>query len=263
MNVKSYTFIGTTYLEIVKAFFKAISEFNNITAEGGSSISGGYYEYFTVADQVSASVSYRFCLYALTSNSQLRAGYANVGQTGGSMVAYQDINAGSYSKYKSYGGRLYSHCRIFYDDSNNFIGTTGLYAENFSSPWWFAIVHAIDGTPIWLKQGTGEITTPYDLVNKYSWANLFDEGSDDGQSDDGFSVNNETSDTVYIDVPDYRLPDVYRIYNNTFFYTQNATKVCKGLLYINTEAGQFISLRANIWFKIDNVGVHTTVIYNG
>lgn len=269
INTRAYTFIGNSYQEIVKAFFSAINSYANITMGTVTSTSANCYAYFTVTDSINDQLSYNFCLNAYDSGYTMRAGPAGSGYSGGSMVTYFDINSGSYSKIKSgIAGTnfYYSHCRMFYDENDNFIGSTGLFAENFTSPYWFAIFHKNDGTPIWIKMNANGYNSVYDMSQSPPASNY--EGF---YVETSMSTNQETPDSVYIELQATEqnsqlngfIPDVYAIYNNTFMMRTNNITHVKGLLFINTEMGQFLGLRKNTWLKIENVGENTTVIYNG
>lgn len=269
---KEYTFIGSSYLELAQAYMSAVASYDNVTGEGVT-VNGttNAYEYFTMTDSEDDELTYRFCLNAYTSSYTMRAGPATSGQSGGTVSKYYDINSGSSSKYISYGGKMYSHARFFYTTGNKFVGATGLYGVNYNPVTWFAIFHDNLKKPLWCYlEITGSTTGKHKLYDM-SQANPTGSLYATFYTEESMSINNETPDTVYMDLQgiiksnyiDGFLPDVYAIYNNSFFRLINSYKHVNTLLLINTEAGQFMSLRSNTWLKIDGVGKDTTVVFNG
>ena len=276
INTREYTFIGSTYQEIVRAFFSAIGSYNNITAEGVTASSTNCYEYFTIEDHLNDNLTYRICLNAYDSGYTMRSGPARSSHTGGNMVSYIDINSGSNTKYKSFGGKLYSHCRMFYDGSNNFIGSTGLYGDNYNPVLWFGIFHDDKNTPFYYMVNTSAMSGAnnlYDMTYNPPSASGITIVEDETSSENELSLNNETSDTVYLDRQCYYtystnnvegyLPDVYTLYNNSFYRLVNGKRNVNTLLLVNTEKGQYMGLRPSTWLKIGKVGEHKVVIYNG
>lgn len=262
---KEITLIGANYNEICKAYFSAIASFSNVTGEGVTDASTTVYEYFTVTD---GSYTYRFMLRGITSGEVMRCGTCNAGSTGGNCVTFFNMNNNSYSKTaaaKWYTYALYSHARLFYDENNNFIGASGLYAENYKAPYWFAFFH-YKGKPLW-----------FDSYNMY----LHDMSASTPQffsylvlSDTSLDRNHDEIDSVYMESylieytnmitymteNDLLDEEVYAIYNNAFF--TNTSTIVNGFMYIATEDGNFMMLYSNVWLRIEDIGTKETIIYN-
>lgn len=272
INTREYTFIGNTYAELVQAFFSAIAKYSNMTAEGVYVSSSNVYEYFKMKDTLYPQMQYRLCFNAYMNGYTLRAGPARSNSANGDMVTYTDINSGSHTKYKQYGGKLYSHCRMFYEGEDKFIGSTGLYGDNYDPVLWFGIFHDEREYPVFYKLDTTWLGANelYHMTYLSGWGTIIYEPE---TNTNDLSLNHETSDTVYIEKQCYQqasqnvvvgyLPEVYSIYNNSFYRIINNKRIVNTLLLINTEMGQFLSLRPNVWLKIGTVGEHVTVIYNG
>lgn len=260
LNTKEYTFIGESYFEIVQAYFAAIASYPNVTGDGVTVASTQVLETFTVTD---GELTYKFGLKATVSNQYTQSNpylYAFPYSTETSSTTYQ-ISNNSYSIFKNCiwgSGKKYSHARMFYDANGNFVAASALYAENYTAPSWFAILH-IDNDPtkpVWVR-GRSEL---FDLTVSSSsnpLSSLYIEYS--------MSTNHETAGTVYIEEMtdsngDMKFPDLFILYNNTFY---NYNKTTNGFLFVNTERGQYMRMALNVWFKIDSIGENETYIYNG
>lgn len=266
IHTKEITLIGANYIEICKAYFSAIESFSNVTGEGVADASTTVYEYFTVTD---GSYTYRFMLRGITSNEELRAGTCDSSSSGGNCIMYLNANRNSYTKTGTAiwcTNALYSHARLFYDEDNNFIGSSGLYGQNYKAPDWFAFFH-FGGKPLWYD--SYNLTLQDMSLSRpqfFSYLTLPDRNLD---------RNHDVIDSVYVEgyVIEYYEPytsnrvydsldeEVYAIYNNAFF--SNTSTIVNGFMYIGTEDGNFMLLRDNVWLRVEKIGAKETIIYNG
>ena len=269
IHTKEISLLGQSYSEICQAYFSAIASFDNVTAEGAHPSSSTTYEYFTITD---GNYTFRILLSGNTTNQVLNVGVCSSSSSGGSSVAYFNVNRGSYSKTKSAiwtNGAIYSHARLFYDEDNNFIAASGLYAENYTAPYWFGIFH-YNNKPLWFDSyGMDFYDMTLSTPAHHSYLILGDTNLD---------RNHDTPDSVYMErylieytdmqtymsVYDFVAEELFAIYNNAFY--TNTSTVVNGFMFIATEDGDYMMLRCsggNVWLKIDDVGAREVIIYNG
>lgn len=269
VKTKEISLLGASYSEICQAYFSAIASFNNVTAEGVVPSSAITYEYFTITD---GNYTFRILLSGNTSGQTMSVGVCTSSSSGGSSVSNFNVNRGSYSVTATatwINNAIYSHVRLFYDENNNLIAASGLYAENYKPPFWFGFFHFND-KPLWFNSYAMEffdmtLSTPA----HHSYLIL---------GDNNLDRNHDSSDSVYIErylieytdmqtymsYDDFLDEELYAIYNNSF-YTNTSTAI-NGFMFIATEDGDYMLLHgtgAEIWMKIDDVGAKEIIIYNG
>jgi len=269
INTKEISLIGANYSEVCQAYFSAIASFDNVTAEGVHPSSSTTYEYFTITD---GEYTFRILLSGVTTNQLMNVGVCTSSSSGGSSVAYFNVNRGSYSRTGTAiwtNNAIYSHARIFYDENNNFIAASGLYAENYTAPYWFGIFHYKEKPLFFDSYGMSFYDMTLATPNFHSYLVLGDTNLDRNH-DSSDSVYMEqylieyTNIYTYLSVYDFLDEDFLAIYNNAFF--SNTSTVVNGFMFIATEDGDYMMLRCssnNVWLKIDDVGAKEIIVYNG